>query len=330
MSSRIDRRPEVSVVVSTYNRCDTLRQALESLLDQDCDKTRYEIVVVDNNSTDGTRQTIESFSRRSRGLRYVFEPRQGLSHARNCGIGTSVAPLIAFTDDDVHVSGDWVSTIAGVFADHPGVGCVGGKVLPTTAEPWPAWLTRTHWAPLALLDYGDSPFQVDGTRRLCLVGANIAFRREVFDKVGMFSPRVQAVGREVGTEDHELLLRFWRTGGHGLYWPELTVMSDVAPERLRRTYHRRWHHRRGRFLARMHEEEMERTRIGRLFGVPAHVYRQATVEGVRCAVGLLRGDMARAFTHEIVLQFCLGYVRARWRESFAESALGARLVRRER
>lgn len=309
--------PDLSVVLSTYNRAQVLPRALASLLDQDHDSARYEIVVVDNNSTDGTRQTVESLAAKAPNLRYVFEPKQGLSHARNTGILAARAPLIGFTDDDVRVSRDWVSTIVRLFTEHPEAACVGGKVLPSWAGAWPGWLTREHWGPLALLDYGDSPFHVNTTRRLCLIGANSAYRREVFDRVGMFAPRVQALGREVGTEDHELLLRLWRAGGQGFYWPRLTVVSDIAPERMQRAYHRRWHHRHGRFSAIMHEEEMERTRAGRLFGVPAHLYRRAAVELAGCAGRLLRGDVARAFTHEVGLQFCLGFFRARWREFFS-------------
>jgi glycosyltransferase involved in cell wall biosynthesis len=206
-------RPDVSVVLSTYNRVQVLPRALENLLDQDHDSGRYEIVVVDNNSSDGTRASIASFAAKAPNLRYVFERKQGLSHARNSGIHAARAPLIGFTDDDVRVARDWVSTIARLFTDHPEVSCVGGKVLPSWSGPWPAWLTREHWGPLALVDYGDTAFYVNSTRRLCLIGANSAYRREVFDRVGLFAPRVQALGREVGTEDHELLLRVWKAGG---------------------------------------------------------------------------------------------------------------------
>ncbi len=308
-------RPDISVVISTYNRAHVLPRALESLLDQDHECARYEVVAVDNNSTDGTRRHIEGLAGKVRNLRYVFEPNQGLSHARNAGILVARASLIAFTDDDVRVSRDWLSTIVRLFAEHPEAACVGGKVLPNWSGPWPRWLTREHWGPLALLDYGDTPFPVDAARRLCLVGANCAYRREVFDRIGMFAPHVQALGREVGTEDHELLLRLWRAGGQGLYWPGLTVVSDIDPERMRRAYHRRWHERHGRFSAIMREEELERTRAGRLLGVPAHLYRRAVIDLAASVGCLLRGDLAKAFTHEVGFRFCLGFLKARWRES---------------
>ena len=317
MSVALSARQDVSVVLSTYNRADVLPRALESLLGQEYDRGRYEVVVVDNNSTDGTREQIEMFCAKASNFRYVFEPKQGLSHARNAGILAARAPVIAFTDDDVRASRDWVSTIARLFADHPEAACVGGKVLPNWSGPWPSWLTREHWSPLALLDYGDAPFHVNATRRLCLIGANSAYRREVFEQIGMLAPYVQALGREVGTEDHELLLRLWRAGGQGLYWPRLTIVADIAPERMQRRYHRRWHRRAGRFAALMRDEEFEQTRVGRLLGVPAHVYRQAAIDLVAFVGLLLRGDLARAFTHEVGLWFFLGFLKARWQESFS-------------
>jgi glycosyltransferase involved in cell wall biosynthesis len=306
-------RPDVSVVLSTYNRAHVLPRALESLLDQDHDPARYEIVAVDNNSTDGTRQTIESFAAKAPNLRYVFEPEQGLPYGRNTGIRVARAPLIATTDDDVRVSRHWVSTIARLFADHPEAACVGGKVLPNPSGPWPGWLTREHWSPLALLDYGDVPFHVNGTRRLCLIGANVAYRREVLDRIGMFAPHMSSA------QDHELLLRLWRAGGQGLYSPSLTAVADIAPERLQRRYHRRWHRRHGRFSAMMHDEDLEHTRAGRLFGVPAHLYRRAAIDLAAYGGRLLRGDAAGAFTHEVGLWFFLGFFAARWEESFSGS-----------
>src|SRR5690349_5231481 len=103
---------DVSVCICTYNRCQTLRSALESVLGQEADGVRFEVIVVDNNSTDDTKQVVESFVRRGHSnLRYSFEGRQGLSHARNAGIAVARSPLVAFTDDDIRVAPDWVSTI---------------------------------------------------------------------------------------------------------------------------------------------------------------------------------------------------------------------------
>ena len=245
---------------------------------------------------------------------YLFEPRQGVSYGRNTGIAAATAPIIGFTDDDVRVSRSWASTILTVLAEHPEAACVGGRVLPHWPGPRPAWLVRENWAPLALVDYGDEPLFVNLKRRLCLITANAAYRREVFDRIGGFALHVQAIGREVATEDHELLLRLWHAGGQGLYWPALTATADVEPERMQRRYHRRWHRRHGHYSAIMHEPEMEQTRRGRLLGVPAHRYRETASAFGRWLRQLARLDGTAAFAHELELWSCYGFLTTRWAE----------------
>jgi glycosyltransferase involved in cell wall biosynthesis len=310
-------RPDVSVILSTYNRVAVLPRALKSLAEQDLHAGRYEVIVVDNNSTDGTARVAKAFCATVSNFRYIFEPRQGLSYARNTGIAAAQAPLVAFTDDDVRAAPDWVATIVSLFSEHPDASCVGGKVVPNWPGAWPAWLTREHWSPLALVDYGDHSFVIANDRRLCLIGANTAYRREVFDRIGLYAPRVQAVGRAVGTEDHEMLLRLWRAGGHGVYSPDLLVTADIEPERMTRGYHRRWHCRHGRFLALMRDEELEQTRRGRFLGVPAHFYRRVPLDIAACIKSLFSGVAGDAFLYETRLWFHLGFIVSRWREFFS-------------
>ncbi len=97
-------------------------------------------------------------------LRYVFEGQQGLSYARNAGVAAARAPLIAFTDDDVRAACDWVVSIKRAFDEHPEVDCIGGKVLPRWLSDPPLWLTREHWPPLALVDYGETQFYTNFSR----------------------------------------------------------------------------------------------------------------------------------------------------------------------
>jgi glycosyltransferase involved in cell wall biosynthesis len=302
----------------TYNRAGALSLALESLRSQDLDPERYEIVVVDNNSTDRTREMVEAFAGKTPTVRYVFEPRQGIAYARNTGILSAVAPIIAFTDDDVRVARDWATTILAVLATHPEAACVGGKVLPDWQGVWPTWLTREHWAPLALLDYGEVPLQITADRRLCLITANVAYRREVLDRLGMFATHMAWLS------DHEILVRLWHAGGQGLYWPQLTATADVVPQRLRRGYHRRWHRRHGRFTAIMHDEDFERTKVGRFLGVPAHLYRQAASHVAGWIIQTVRRDSAKAFSHEVGLWSCAGFFAARWCEFISASTPPAR------
>jgi glycosyltransferase involved in cell wall biosynthesis len=305
--------PDVSVVLSTHNRCGLLAAALRCLLHQH-DAPTHEIIVVDNRSTDRTREVVqEAIDEATDGrLRYVYEPRQGLSYARNAGIDRARASVVAFTDDDVRADPDWIAAIGAAFEDHPEASYVGGRVLPRWPGAPPAWLTRDHWSPLALQDHGSEPFEVGSARPLCLVGANLVFRADVFRRIGLFSPDVQLTPGAAGsTEDHELMRRVWQQGAHGVYVPSVVVRADVPRERMRRTYHRRWHYGQGRFWARMRVPEMERSRAGRPLGVPAHLYRQAAIDAVDRWRLALRRDRPGAFRCETRLCFFAGFLRER-------------------
>jgi glycosyltransferase involved in cell wall biosynthesis len=308
---------DVSVVISTYNRSHLLAGALSALMSQTGDVT-YEVLVIDNNSSDPTRKVVQDLAAEDPGrLKYFFEPKQGISYGRNTGIAHAKAQIIAFTDDDVRVPRDWVSQIKAGFEANTDIDFLGGKVVPRWPVEPPPWLTKANWAPLALLDYGESPFFVDSETQVCLIGANFAFQRRAFDKVGLFKTDFQRVKDGIGSlEDHEMLLRLWRANSRGLYLPELVVTAEIETSRLEKQYHRRWHAGHGRFYAALQSEEVERSRFGKLFGVPAHFYRQALGDIVGWILARMRGQGAEAFAKELRLRYFSGFATCRWRESF--------------
>lgn len=299
----------LTVIVPTFNRAATVARALRQLLAQVPDQGLLRVIVVDNNSTDGTRAVVEQHGP---AVDYVFEGRQGLSCARNAGLARATTDLVAFTDDDVEVAENWADVIVREFDAHPEVDAIGGRVLPCWQGPPPAWLTREHWAPLALQDHGDYPRAFDRDHPVGLVGANVAFRRSLFDRIGPFATDVQRVKDGIGsTEDHELLRRLYDAGGRARYVPELLVTTDVPADRLTAAYHRRWHMGHGRFHALMRLPDMECAPRGRLLGVPAHLYRTA-INDLAAVIALrIRGDQARAFAAETRLWFFGGFLRER-------------------
>lgn len=308
----MDERFDVTVIIATYNRADMIPEALESVLAQETNGVRYEVIIVDNNSPDKTRQVVESYiARGHENLRYLFEGKQGVAHARNTALAHARAPIIAFTDDDVRAAPDWVVSIKRLMDEHPEVDYIGGKVLPRWPNAPPSWLTPEHWSPLAVVDYGEKPFYTHAGYQRCLVTANLSFRRQVFERIGVFSPACQRVKNGIGsTEDHELQIRFWRVGGRGLYSPDLVVTADVQPERLMKAYHRRWHTGHGYFFGVMRLEDME-VSSARLFDVPAHLYRQALIDTGSWLKQLLLGHKVRAFEMENKLRFFIGFYRQR-------------------
>ena len=322
--------PDVTVVISTYNRCASLPGAIENLLSQQSGDVRYEVIIVDNNSTDRTQQVVESYIAQGDGrVRYIFEGRQGLSYGRNAGLAAARAPIIAFTDDDVQVAADWIRQIHRAFERFPQADFVGGRVLPRWSSS-PDWIDMEQglWSPLALTDYGDQPIVISRQALRCLVGANFAFRRAALESVGGFRVAVQRVRDSIGSlEDHEMLLLLVRAGRVGWYVPELLVMTDVPPERVTKDYFRRWYSGHGRFSALIRLEECfdkfghvldALPEVVTLFGTPPYLYRRLLSESRNWLLAGLRGQSCQAFTHELKVRELFHYIRQRRRMYAAE------------
>ena len=311
---------DISVIISTYNRSDLLDEAINAVLCQNKKggTVNYQVIVVDNNSTDDTRKVIESYIERGHeNLQYVFEARQGVSYARNTGVTRATAPIIAFTDDDVRVARDWIANIKAEFDKHPDISFLGGKILPHWKTAPPDWLNRDHWWALALLDYGEEPFYVNADNPLCLPTANASFRAGLFEKFGLFSPHFS------GREDHEFLLRLWCEGVSGMYAPNVVVTAEIQPERLRRDYHRQWNTTTGRFNSAMRINEMmgpdgriigEPRETVTLFGVPAFIYRDLLTGGFALFISTLSRHRAESFRHKNRLWYLFGYIHKRYEQ----------------
>lgn len=304
----MDQEPDVSVVISTYNRCELLPRALESLAGQEAPGLRFEVIVVDNNSTDRTPEVIEAFAARHPFVRHVFEGRQGLSHGWNAGVAHSRGPIIAFTDDDLVMPPDWLTNIKRAFDEHPEVSFIGSRVLPVWEAEAPAWLSRRLWGPLALQD-SEETFYTDESRPVCLLGKS--FRREALEAVGGFRPDLGRIKDAIGsTEDDEMQRRLWAAGRRGMHVPEVVVHAPVPVSRLTKSYFRRWYTGHGRHYALMRVPDAEDS-AARLFDVPAYMYRQAAACALRWLVHTARGDAARAFECEAQLHFIAGFFRQR-------------------
>ncbi|HEX4228431.1 MAG TPA: glycosyltransferase [Bryobacteraceae bacterium] len=301
--------PDISVVISTYNRSKMLAGTIESLLRQEGSAT-FEVLVVDNNSTDDTAAVVRSYEKQSPLLRYVFEPKQGVSYGRNAGIAAARSDLLLFTDDDVTPDPRWVEQAKALFENKPEYGCIGGKVLPLWPAIPPSWLTRDHWSPLALLDY-ETGMVLNRANRKCLITANMGIRRTVFAQIGYFVPRFQKTkGSTCSMEDRELQERYWTAGGQCWYDPGLVVYADIQPERLGKDYHRKWHYAHGRLYALLKDPETERSGF-RVLGLPGHVIRQLIEESAAQALAALGGHSDVAFGHEVKSRFSAGFIRQR-------------------
>src|SRR5271170_5558250 len=177
---------KISVIICTYNRSRSLGEAVESVASEILTQPLgWEILVVDNNSNDKTRQVVEGLiCRYPERIRYVFEPKQGISHARNAGIKESRGEILAFIDDDETAEGAWLQNLTANLHSGEWAGA-GGRVLPPSSFSRPRWLSSKSpfiQGPLASFD----PENVTGKLTDPPFGANMAFRKEVFEKLGSF------------------------------------------------------------------------------------------------------------------------------------------------
>lgn len=311
----MDEPVRCSVVVTTYNRSDLLADALRSLVSQQADTPKYEIIVVDNGSTDGTPAVVASFAASSAcAVHYEYEPLRGPSNGRNTGIRHAVGSILAFIDDDVRATPGWVAEIVKTFEAHAEVDALAGRILPEWQDAPPKWLTRDHWVgALALQEYGEEPFVIDASHPLAVAAANLAVRRTAIDRIGLFSTGLMRA------EDTDLLMRLWQAGGRCLYVPRVLAIAPIDPARMTKAYHRWWHRTNGNWTARLRLAEMI-ARDGRLlpeplegpkfYGIPSHVFREFLTVVSRWMVSIAAGAPARALRHEYRLQFLLGYIRS--------------------
>ncbi len=317
-SPETSRLFDVSVVVPTYNRQLLLKRTLASLVAQRTSSARYEVLVVDNNSTDDTRAVVEGFTRQSPNVRYFFEPRQGVSYARNTGIASAHAPILAFIDDDVEASSTWIETIKQTFDAHAEIDCLGGRIEPRWAAPRPAWLTPMFSAAVALqTDKAPTPYVDADHAAPCLMTANFACRRRALEEVGGFSVDYMR------DEDRELQLRLWTAGKRGLYVGEVTVTTEVPLDRLAKSYHRQFYARVGESHARMrYLDRIDATgrllreipRRPTLLGTPAFIYRSLFRHAAALIWTAATLQWNRAFFHQTRLLYYASYIRARQRQ----------------
>jgi glycosyltransferase involved in cell wall biosynthesis len=320
-----------TVLICTRDRAGLLAETLESLRCLTDPGEPYEVIVVDNGSTDDTRAVVGRAAAASPvDLRYVLEPRGGLSAARNRGLGEARGDDIAFTDDDVLVDPQWLAALARAFAARP-VDFLGGRVVPRWGAERPRWLPagRTRgeiWGAIALFDHGDEQRPLGKP-----LGANMAFRRLKVLAAGGFR---EDLGRDKaslkGQEVPELLERLKAAGGRGgWYVPDAVVRHWIPSDRLTKGYFRRWFYWKGVSRAvvkdRVHVGGVWRpaSEVRRLAGLPRGLYRDVLEAAGRLAAGAARGDRAGVFEAETRLWYAAGYARATWLGDPSPTAAGA-------
>lgn len=228
----------LTAIICTYNRARYVGKLLESIAANDLAKTEYELLLVDNNCTDNTREVCEAFAAAHPDVifRYTTESEQGLSAAKNRGIKEAKGDIIVYIDDDALVDPWYLRTYAEWFATHPETMACGGPIEPLYETSEPDWMTPYTKALLtAWMNYGEKVREYPRGRYPG--GGNAAYRKEVFEQVGGFNT---ALGRKggnlMGSEEKDIFDKMHTLNMQILYLPEPVLHHCIPQAKLEKLY----------------------------------------------------------------------------------------------
>lgn len=298
----------LDVIIPTYNRQDLLPSSLESLFAAEVPAgLEVGVTVVDNNSTDGTRQVIESFQERfGDRVRYCFERQQGRSHALNAGVNATTGDLIGVIDDDEEIDRDWYKIAFEAFRTRD-LDFIGGPYVPRWSVTPPAWLPPEYGSVVGCVSGGEEEAPFDENYPGILMGGNAVFKRAVLLKVGLYTTWLGRTDKGLlSGEDEELYGRLLASGAKGMYLPSLKIYHHVGADRLTRKYFRSWCFWRGVSIGLL--ERTRKQRCAYLLGVPRWQYRSAARGVVSGLMGLVVSpkEESKAFASELAFWDFLG------------------------
>jgi glycosyltransferase involved in cell wall biosynthesis len=230
----------ISAVVCTYNRAGLLGGALDSLIQQSLDADDYEILVVDNASTDGTPALVRAFQEKHPGHNVVsiYESQQGLAYARNTGLQHARGKYVAYLDDDALANPDWLKHALELFETvEPAPICVGGPVFPFYLTPKPAWFKDEY----EIRSHGNEPRFL--SRGEAFAGANMVWSKEGAQRLGGFEGKLGVKGNYLLLgEETALFDKAWRSSARPAiyYSPSLSVRHLITPYQMTVAYRLKW------------------------------------------------------------------------------------------
>lgn len=231
-------RPAISIVICTYNRADYIGEAMQSLYHQSLQKDQFEVIIVDNNSTDNTEAVCNAYitAHTDSSFIYLKETRQGASFARNTGAAKAVAPLLCFMDDDAVANKDYLERIVSFFNLYKDAGGLGGRIIPRYIPSEPIWMSHFVSSLVGNFDYSDQ-ITVFSPNKYPLE-SNMIIRKTDFDAVNGFNtalPGVQGTLR-IGGEGKEFFLKLKALGRIIYYDPSVIVEHIVETQKLTPEY----------------------------------------------------------------------------------------------
>ncbi|MEW4430056.1 MULTISPECIES: glycosyltransferase [Paenibacillus] len=222
-----------SVAICTHNRGHDTMQAVDSILKGESDYMTYEILVIDNRSTDNTKELFESLNFPEH-VRYIFEPQLGLSYARNRAIEEAKGEFVMFLDDDALAASTWVDEVIKIFDMDPDIGCVGGKIVPIWEGGKPEWIPDDIVSLYTVMDFSDSIVEMKAPH--IPFGANVSFRKNIFKEIQPFRVDLGRVGNNLMSSEESELIGRVRVVHKIYYSPYAVVEHKIAKSRL----NKRW------------------------------------------------------------------------------------------
>ncbi|MEI6168063.1 MAG: glycosyltransferase family A protein [bacterium] len=222
--------PLITAIICTRDRARLLDLCLRSVLRQTLPREQYEVLVIDNGSSDDTPSVCATYA--ASGVRYVMEPVPGLSRARNTGWREAKAPVVGYLDDDGQASEGWLAGALKTFTEvQPPPAWAGGPIDLDWHAPCPTWLDESMQECLGALDLGDQPRWLERYERLG--GGNSFFSRELLAELGGFDERLGRIKTLLlSGEETQLQRRIEARNGRLYYHPEIRMLHDVPPERV--------------------------------------------------------------------------------------------------
>jgi glycosyltransferase involved in cell wall biosynthesis len=223
------REPAISVVICTYNRDKFIGEALNCLARQTLPADAFEIIVVDNNSTDNTAKIAKDFiaSHPQLNARYVAEPNKGLSFARNRGIQEAKAPIITYIDDDAEATPAFLENILSFMQGDKSIVGIGGKVIPKYSESHePRWMSKYLNGFVGLMDYGPLPKRFDQTMKYP-AGCNMTYTKDILKKAGGFNNKLT-----FRSDDKYIFHQVTKFSDKIYYLPEAMLYHNIDNDRL--------------------------------------------------------------------------------------------------
>ena len=306
-----DSNCDISIIICTYNRCENLDECFTCLSKQEgVDAVDWEVLLVDNNSSDDTRSVTESWQRKAGfPLRYAFESEQGLSAARNHGLNEARGKYLVFIDDDIRVTPGWLKSIYDTFTRNH-CDAVGGRIHVQSPEAFPKWITPDMYGFLGHQDFGEEEHRMDGIREFPF-GGNMAIRKDRLQQLGGFDVRMGRKGSGSKKdelfkgEETDLFHRLTAAGGTIYYQPGALVYHKILPYQLQQRFFLTIHNNAGLLKAKMDANEYPR----RLFCVPNFIYPQLLRSIGRYLAALVTRGYAGSFRKLMTVSYFLGLMK---------------------